>query len=163
MVGFSSHDMTKQAADKCFQGIASLDGPNCGRLFAMVGVLTQLRCILSRNERQKVMEALSIFPDRMKPLGASATWWVTTTAEVAARDFWLVTSAVNHGVRGAMDAADASAIGALRGTLRQSSVSTVDVESRLEQLAHFLVSHFESASRTRVAEERAAALSALLR
>lgn len=158
-VAFSSEDM-RGNADKVFRGIAFLDSQNCRRIFSVIASLTQLREILSQQGRQAVLGALSLFPDRFKPLGTTASWWVT--ADVSIKDFWLVTTAVETGVSGVLGV-DASATGAPRRTLRQSSVSTVDVETRLEQICRFLVSHFESASHGKVIQERINALTALLR
>ena len=93
------------------------------------------------------------------PLSAGTPWWIGP--EAPQRDFWLIKSALETGVTAILNA-DVSVVGSPERTLRQASVTVVEVEHRLEKLCNILLSQFHVQSKTRITEEREAAWRALL-
>lgn len=178
-IAFSSEDMrmvdhvvvTNESSlashsHQAFASAGSYTVSDCRRILSIIAALSRLRHILYHHETASILRVLTSFPDRSTPLNPSTMWWVADADNATPlRDLWLIKNALQKGVSAVVDA-DATSVGAPSspiGTLRQSSVTTRQVEGRLEKLSNFLHPHFEFQSSARVMEERRRALRALLR
>ena len=147
--------------DKGFGCVAQLEPASCSQLVSTIGTLSRLRGVLAQHQSSELLSVLSKYPnDTYKPLNESGVWWVGTLTPT--RDLWLIQSVLDHGIKATLDL-DATTIGAPQKTLRLSSVSSRDVELRLEKLSLILSTHFDSQSRVKITQERSAAWRTLLR
>lgn len=172
-VAFSSEDMRASRASSSSGGdckavatAGALDSQDCERIFSMIAGLSRLRHLFLQyysddddDNAATFIRALTSFPDRTTPFSPRTTWWID--ADTPVRDLWLIRNALRIGVSSVVDA-DATPIGSPLRTLRQSAVTTRQVETRLEKLSSFLHAHFEAQSHDRITTERLTALQLLL-